>query len=361
VLQRAGCRKIELSRWVDNTTALVLAGAEISVRCLWGKTMIELGERHVLPGDGADIVVHVSGQGPLVILMHGWPEQSLSWRHQVPALVAAGYRVAVPDMRGYGESGKPHPVEAYALNHLADDMQAVAAGLGATRWVAVGHDWGAIVAWRCAIRHPSTVAAVFCMSVPHAPPPPIPFLDIIEALYPDRFFYMRYIQPEGVVEAEMENADLHDGLKRIYYSISGDGMRNRSGRHVPRESTLLESFDPAPPGPLPFMDDAELDLYVERFRAGGWRGPFNYYRNFPQNAADALAMGDSVVHQPSAFLYGALDPVMMFVPKQLETQRRMLKDMRAEIAVPEAGHWVQQEAPAAVNAAVIEFLKAVLF
>lgn len=320
-----------------------------------------LGERRVLPGAGIDMVVHVSGQGPLVILMHGWPEQSLSWRHQVPALVAAGYQVAVPDMRGYGESGKPHAVEDYALNLLADDMQAVASGLGAETWVAVGHDWGAIVAWRCAIRHPKTVRAVFCMSVPHAPPPPIPFLDIIEALYADRFFYMRYIQPEGVAEAEMEQSDQQAALKRIYYAISAEGMRNRSGRHVPRDSTLIDSFDPAPEAPLRFMPDAELAAYAERFRKGGWRGPFNYYRNFPRNADDARAMGDSVIHQPSGFLYGALDPVMMFVPKQLETQQRMLADLRAEISVPDAGHWVQQEAPEAVNEALLKFLEDVLF
>jgi pimeloyl-ACP methyl ester carboxylesterase len=319
-----------------------------------------LGERHVVASAGADIVVHVSGAGPLVVLMHGWPEQSLSWRHQVPALVAAGYRVAVPDMRGYGESGKPDAVAAYGLNRLADDMQAVAAALGAETWFAVGHDWGAIVAWRCALKHQHTVAAVFCMSVPHAPPPPIPFLDIIEALYPDRFFYIRYIQAEGVAEAEMEAADLTVGLKRIYHAISGEGMRTRSGRHVPRDATLLESFDPAPDGPLAFLPDDELALYVARFKAGGWRGPFNYYRNFPANAAEAVALGDNVVRQPSGFLYGALDPVILFVPGQLATQRRMLADMRAEIAVDGAGHWVQQEAPGAVNAALLEFLNGVV-
>jgi len=318
--------------------------------------MLSLGERHVLRGAGTDIVVHVSGQGPLVILMHGWPEQSLSWRHQVPALVAAGYRVAVPDMRGYGESGKPDAVQDYGLNLLADDMQAVAAGLGADTWFAVGHDWGAIVAWRCALKHPDTVAAVFCMSVPHSPPPPIPFLDIIDALYPDRFFYIRYIQKEGVAEAEMEAADLPVALKRIYHAISGEGMRTRSGRHVPLESTLLDSFDPAPAAPLAFLPDDELALYVARFKDGGWRGPFNYYRNFPANAAEAVALGDSVVKQPSGFLYGALDPVIMFVPGQLATQRRMLADMRAEVEVPGAGHWVQQEAPEIVNKALLEFL-----
>ena len=226
--------------------------------------------------------VDVQGEGPLVILMHGWPELALSWRHQVPALVAAGYRVAVPDMRGYGASDKPHETGAYTLDIIADDMAAIAQALGAGHWAAVGHDWGAPVAWRCALRFPDRVGAVFCLSVPHSAPPQIPFFDVIEKLYPDRFFYMRYFQDEGVAEAEFEAAGWEAALKRVYYMGSGEGVANRSGRHVPRDSTMLASVDDPPPGPLPFMSDEELAAYAAAFRAGGFRGPLSWYRNFPQ-------------------------------------------------------------------------------
>ena len=306
-----------------------------------------------------DLAVEVQGQGPLVVLMHGWPELGLSWRHQVPVLVAAGYQVAVPDMRGYGASGKPRETGAYTLDIIADDMKAVADHLGADRWVAVGHDWGAPVAWRCALRFPDAVAAVFCFSVPHSGPPPAPFFDIIERLYPDRFFYMRYFQDEGVAEAEFEASDWEQSLKRVYYSASGEGVGRRSGRHVPRDSTMLASMDEPPPGPLPFMTDDELHAYAAAFRAGGFRGPLSWYRNFPQNAADARAYGDNIIRQPAGFLAGDREPVLRMLPNQLENLRKMCADLRVEVSLPDAGHWVQQERPAEVNAALIGFLDSV--
>ena len=303
-----------------------------------------------------DLAVDVQGKGPLVILMHGWPELGLSWRHQIPALTAAGYQVAVPDMRGYGASDKPHETGAYTLDIIADDMRAVADHLGARRWVAVGHDWGAPAAWRCALRFPDAVAAVFCLSVPHSGPPPAPFFDIIERLYPDRFFYMRYFQDEGVAEAEFEASDWEQSLKRVYYWAGGEGVGKRSGRHVPRDSTMLASLDEPPPGPLGFMSDDELRAYAAAFRAGGFRGPLNWYRNFPQNAADARAYGDNIVRQPAGFLAGDREMVLRMLPNQLENLRRMCADLRVEVSLPGAGHWVQQERPAEVNAALIGFL-----
>ncbi len=303
-----------------------------------------------------ELAVKVEGEGPLVILMHGWPELGLSWRHQIPALVAAGYRVALPDMRGYGASSKPRETGAYTLDIIADDMRAVADHLGATRWVAVGHDWGAPVAWRCALRFPDAVAAVFGLSVPHSGPPPAPFFDIIEHLYPDRFFYIRYFQEEGVAEAEFEGSDWEQSLKRVYYSASGEGVGARSGRHVPRDSTMLASVDAPPPGPLGFMSDEELRAYADAFRAGGFRGPLSWYRNFPRNAADARAYGDNVIRQPAGFLAGDREMVLRMLPNQLENLRKMCADLRMEISLPGAGHWVQQERPAEVNAALVSFL-----
>lgn len=318
-----------------------------------------LGEPRITSNGGTAIRFHVAGQGKLVILMHGWPEQSFSWRHQVPALVAAGYQVATVDMRGYGASDKPEDPAAYRLNLIAQDIGAVADSLGAERWVSVGHDWGAIAAWRTALYSPQRVAAVFCMSVPHAGPPPIPFLQIIDHLYADKFFYIRYFQQVGVGEAELGAADTATALRQIYYTASGDGVRATRPRHVPRDATLLQAWEAPPPGPLPFLPDDELAVYAAAFDAGGWRGPLNWYRNFEANADDARALGDSVIHQPSGFLYGEFDPVLKFVSGQLETQSRYLTDLRSEVCVPGAGHWVQQEAPDAVNAALLAFLEKV--
>ena len=238
-------------------------------------------------------------------------------------------------------------------------MQAVAAALGARRWVAVGHDWGAPCAWRCALRFPENVAAVLGMSVPHSGPPPIPFMDIIDKRYPDRFFYMRYFQALGVAEAELDEADLIAGLRRIYWSASGPGVISGANRPAPRDSQLLESFAEAPPGPLPFMSDAELEQYAAAFRQGGWRGPLNWYRNFDRNAADARAYGNNVVHQPAGFLAGEFEVVLAMLPGQLENQRALCADLRMERRPAGAGHWIQQERPKETNAALLEFLASV--
>lgn len=314
----------------------------------------------IIAANGINLSVTVQGEGPLVILMHGWPELALSWRHQIPALVAAGYQVAAPDMRGYGDSDKPHETAAYTLDIIADDMEAIAAHLGAVKWVAIGHDWGAPVAWRCALRFPNQVAAVFCLSVPHSGPPPIPFFDIIEARYPDQFFYMRYFQQEGVAEAEFEQAGWIPALKRVFYMGSGQGVANRSGRRVPRDSTMLASVDDPPPGPMPFMSDDELHQYAAAFEKSGFRGPLSWYRNFPQNAADARAYGDNVIHQPAGFLAGDREMVLAMLPGQLENLRQKCTDLRAEIILKgDVGHWVQQERPNEVNEALITFLNGV--
>jgi pimeloyl-ACP methyl ester carboxylesterase len=317
-----------------------------------------MGVTRSIRGAGVDLSVAVAGEGPLVILMHGWPELGLSWRHQVPALVAAGWQVAVPDMRGYGASGKPEDPAAYTLNTVAQDMGAIAQALGARRWVSVGHDWGAIAAWRCALYYPEQVAAVCGMSVPHAAPSPVSVMDLIDKLYPDRFFYIRYFQQLGAGEAELA-ADPRAALKQIFYGGGGDGVRAHKPRRSPREAGLLEAWDAAPEGELPFLPDAELDLYAAAFAAGGWRGPLNWYRNFDQNADDARALGDNIIRQPSAFLAGELDAVLQFWPGQLEHMRAHLADLRLEVRPKGVGHWLQQEAPQETNASLLQFLASV--
>jgi pimeloyl-ACP methyl ester carboxylesterase len=323
-----------------------------------------LGQRRTIAGAGIPLSVSVAGAGPLVILMHGWPEQSFSWRHQVPALTSAGWQVATPDMRGYGQSGKPENPDAYTLNTIAQDMGAIADALGAGRFVVVGHDWGAIAAWRCALYYPDRVAAVCGMSVPHAAPTPVSIMQIVDSLYPDRFFYIRFFQDIGVGEAELTAADTKAALKQIYYAASGAGVAAHKPRHTPRDAKLLESWDQAPPGDLPFLSDTELTAYADAFRAGGWRGPLNWYRNFDRNADDARALGDNIIRQPSAFIAGTHDPVLQFWPGQLEHMRANLADLRMEVRPSGAGHWVQQEAPEETNKALLEFLgkvKGVLF
>ena len=313
---------------------------------------------HRISNGPVTLSVRVEGDGPLVVLMHGWPELGLSWRHQVPALTAAGYRVAVPDMRGYGRSDKPPEAAAYTLDTIADDMAAIAASLGAPRWFAVGHDWGALAAWRCALRFPEQVAGVFCLSVPHSRPSSTSLLHIIDAVYPERFFYIRYFQTPGVAEQEFADAGMAAVLKRVFHMASGEGVAARSSRNVPRDSPMLASMGDPPDGPLSFLSDDELAAYASAFETGGMQGPLNWYRNFDRNSADAKAYGDNIIRQPAGFLAGDRDPVLAMLPGQLEHMRTAIADLRVEKLVPDAGHWIQQERPAATNDALIDFLGA---
>jgi len=302
----------------------------------------------------------VGGGGPLVILMHGWPDLALSWRHQLRPLAEAGYTVAAPDMRGYGESSKPTDVAAYALEQAAGDMAAIARALGARRWVAVGHDWGAAVAWRCALRYPDEVAAVFGMSVPHNAPPPgrasVPTDVVLDHLYPDTFVYPRYFQEVGAPEAELER-DVRAALKQSFFSLSGDAPAGDWTAVRPPTAGVLDGLTPPPPGPLSFMPDDVLDQYAAAFEAGGFFGPLSWYRNFGANAAAADALGDQVIRQPAGWLVGDKEIVTAMFPGTVEAQRRSLADLRVEVDVRGgAGHWVQQERPEIVTQSLLGFL-----
>jgi pimeloyl-ACP methyl ester carboxylesterase len=298
----------------------------------------------------------VAGSGPLVILMHGWPELGISWRHQILPLAQAGFTVAAPDMRGYGGSSKPEDPAAYRIDTMADDMAAIADGLGHQRWVSVGHDWGSPVAWRTALRFPDRVAAVFSLSVPHSGRPPMQITDTFDIMYPNRFYYIRYFQGIGPGEAELER-DPRDALKRVYFSLSGDAPQDDWLAMRPIEGPLLPGLAPPPPGPLSFMTDAVLDTYTDAFVKGGFFGPISWYRNFERDYVDLAAYGDNVIHQPSGFLCGDKEIVLSMVPNALERQRTLLSDLRMETVLPGAGHWIQQERPQEVTDALVAFLR----
>lgn len=310
---------------------------------------------HLIPtSDDVTLSVVVEGEGPLVILMHGWPELGLSYRHQIGPIAAAGYTVAVPDMRGYGGSSKPADAAAYSIDTHADDMAAIAAALGHKRWVSVGHDWGSPVAWRVAQRFPDQVAAVFSLSVPHRSPATISANEWFDAVYPNRFYYMRYFQAIGPAEAELER-DPRDSLKRVFYALSGDVPFGEWLKVRPIDDPLLKGLTPPPEGPLSFMTDDELDAYAEQFRKGGFFGPVSWYRNWDANEAQARAY-DPIIHQPVGFLCGDREIVLLMFDNGLEAQRALCPDMRMERILPGAGHWIQQERPAEVTAALLEFL-----
>lgn len=306
--------------------------------------------------NGITLRAAVEGEGPMILLVHGWPELWYSWRHQIRPLAAAGYRVVVPDVRGYGGSDKPEPVDAYAMAEIMADLIGLIDTMGEERAILIGHDWGASICWNTAALHAERVSAVAALSVPYRKRAEVSHIEIWRKLYAGKFFYQLYFQEEGVVEAELE-ADVRTALRKIYYSISGDAPSLDSWFDRPVEGGMLDPM--TDPSPFPaWMTAEDLDYFVAAFEAGGFRGPTNRYRNQTRDFEELPAMGANPVRQPSCFIGGEKDVVRRFVPGRdmYENIDQNCTDLRLSRLIPSAGHWVQQEAPEAVNDALLEFL-----
>ena len=307
--------------------------------------------------NGIRLRVALTGTGPLVVLVHGWPESWYSWRHQIPFLAEAGYRVAALDVRGYGGSDKPKAVEAYAIKEMCADIAGLITALGETQAILVGHDWGAPIVWNTALFHPEKVRAVAGLSVPHLGRGPAPRIELFRKIYKDRFFYQLYFQEPGVAEAELE-ADVRSSLRKIYYWASGEAMREGLRVDKPADARLLDGLPD--PEPLPaWLTQADLDYYAGEFQRSGFRGPLNRYRTSELDFAQQAAVADRRIEQPAAFIGGSLDPVLRFVPgvDMIEAMRARVTDLRLVRLIEQAGHWVQQERPTEVNDALATFLR----
>ncbi len=318
-------------------------------------------EFRILKANGLQHRVAVSGPeyGPLVLLVHGFPESWYSWRHQIRALAEAGYRVAAPDVRGYGGTDKPHEIEAYAIEALASDMAEIAAALSPGKpAVIIGHDWGAPIAWTSALVHPERFRAVCGMSVPHVPPGPMAGLDLFRKVFTDqgRFFYIVYFQDEGVGEAELE-ADPAATIRKFYYSISGDAPDGAWPLDKAHGEPLLKGL-PEPAMPLPWLSEADVAYYAGQFAASGFRGPLNRYRNSHRDHDFLSSLPSHVIGQPSLFIGGTRDPVLSFYPGDpIEAMRPCLPDLRAAHILDGCGHWTQQERAEPVNALLLDWLE----
>jgi pimeloyl-ACP methyl ester carboxylesterase len=290
-----------------------------------------------VPTNGIQLSVRVAGRGPAVVLAHGFPELGYSWRHQVPALVAAGYRVIVPDLRGYGRSSQPAGVESYDVLTVGRDLTGLLDALGEDDAAFVGHDWGAAVVWSLALAHPGRVRGVAGLSVPFTPPPPVAPLSILRRRHGDDF-YIAWFQEPGVAEAVLAR----DVRRTMLLALTG-------------RATKRELADPetAPP-PLPaWMTPADLDVYVAAYESSGFTGALNYYRNIDRNWELSQSL-PARIDRPAMFLTGSLDAVATFTPA--DRLPEVASDLRANIVLDGAGHWVQQERAADVNAALLAFL-----
>jgi pimeloyl-ACP methyl ester carboxylesterase len=298
----------------------------------------------------------VAGEGPLILCVHGFPELWWSWRHQLAHFSALGFTVAALDVRGYGGSSRPGEVAAYAMRALAGDVAAVIDALGEGRAILFGHDWGAPIVWNTALLHPDKVRAVAGLSVPYAPRGQASFLSIAKALYADRFFYQIYFQ-EAAAEAELER-DPRVTLRKLYYSLSGDAPAGSLLGDQPKEGGLLHRLIDPEIFPA-WMSEADLEVFVAAFTASGFRGPLNRYRAQDIDFEEMAPFAGAPVTQPAAFIAGDKDPVRSFIPglDLYAAPGAALTDFRGATILPGIGHWVQQEAPQATNAALEAFVR----
>lgn len=306
--------------------------------------------------NGLSLRAAVEGDGPLVIMMHGWPELWYSWRHQIKPIVQAGYRVVAPDVRGYGGSDKPHDVEAYDMVNMMADVIGIIDAFGEDTAILVGHDWGAPICWNTAALHPDRISAVAALSVPYSKRGKVSGIDLWRRIYRDKFFYQLYFQTEGVAESELE-ADVRTSLRKIYFALSGDAPSLDSWLQRPAGGTLLEALTNPQSFPS-WLTPEDLDYFTANFEASGFRGPINRYRNQERDFVKLPDMGVRPVAQPSCFIAGGKDIVRRFVPDHdlYEDVAMNCTDLRVNRIIDGAGHWVQQEAPREVNAALLEFL-----
>jgi pimeloyl-ACP methyl ester carboxylesterase len=292
--------------------------------------------RRTVPVNGIELSLIDEGEGETIVLCHGFPELAYSWRRQIPALVGAGYRVLAPDMRGYGDSSVPADPDAYDVLTLCGDVCGLLDAVGEESAIVIGHDWGAAVAWQLAQVHPERVRAVAGLSVPFIPRPPAPPIPILRANLGEDFYIVWFQEPGAA-----DSAFARDVRATLTSS-----------------SQWARGWAPAPDSrPAPWQSEAELAVYVEAFTRTGFTGGMNWYRNLDRNWELTEPFGQWRIEQPAMFLTGELDRVRAFMPA--EAMDGWVTDLRTNIVVPGAGHWVQQQAPEIVNAAVLDFLAGV--
>jgi epoxide hydrolase A/B len=304
--------------------------------------------------------VAVEGSGPLVLMVHGFPESWYSWRHQMGPIAGAGFTAAAIDVRGYGGSDKPHAAEDYRMECMTGDVAGVIEALspGAPA-VLIGHDWGAPIVWNTALIRPDRVRAVAGLSVPYVGIPQRSFRELYEYLFTARgkFFYQHYFQAEGVAEAELE-ADVRGAIRRFYYSCSGDAPEGSwpAGKVV--GDTLLKGLEDPDVFPA-WLTPEDLDYFVSEFERSGFRGPLNRYRNHDRDFEYLRRFEGRKIMQPALFIGGTSDLVLkMFGPVDLVAMMKAeIPDLRGADLLPGCGHWTQQERPAEVNERLLQWLK----
>lgn len=341
-------------------------------------------EHRQIEANGIRLHIALQGEGPLVVLCHGFPGLWYGWRHQMRALAEAGYRAVALDQRGYGRSDRPLAVESYDSDHAVGDLLGVLDALGESRAVFVGHDFGAPQVWNLAVRHPERVRGVAALSCPYdfdlagrggagSHPPadavyPRGFAlphrapsECFAAIAKQHFIHLHYFQAIGPAEREL-GPRVREFLTRLYWALSARGQLADWSRYPSEGTGYLDVLAPAPPLPWPWMSEADMSVLVAEYERAGpglaFIGGLNSYRVADRNWALGARHADARVERPAVFISGARDPVLQMVgDTALEIMRERVPDLRGLHLIDDAGHFVQVEQPEATNRALLAFLE----
>jgi pimeloyl-ACP methyl ester carboxylesterase len=261
--------------------------------------------------------------------------------------------VIAPDQRGYGRSSAPDAVDDYDIHALTGDLVAIIDDADEEQAIVVGHDFGAIVAWNLAVLQPERVRAVVGMSVPFIPRPPMAPIAMLRAMLGDSFFYMVYFQDPGVADAEL-GADPARTMGRLYAGATMSDDATPDPSFLANDGRGFVDRIPEPDRLPDWLTQAELDHYVAEFTRTGYTGAINWYRNLDRNWESTEELADAHVRMPSLFIGGSRDPVLVMAPPAAGAA--FLDDHRGDVIVDGPGHWVHQEQPDPVNAALLDFL-----
>lgn len=318
-------------------------------------------EFRMIDAAGVQIRAVVKGSGPLVLMVHGFPESWYSYRHQIDPIAEAGFTACAIDMRGYGGSQKFQNVSDYDTEATIRDVMGVADALSPDKAVIlVGHDWGAPTVYNATLLHADRVAAMATMSVTYQGPPERDFAIVMKEMFDDknRFFYQSYFREPGIAEAAFD-PNPREFLTKFYYAISGDAQRGTWPMNATSKDAINDIL-PAPPGFGAWMSDADMDYYVAEFTRSGFFGPLSRYRNHTRDFNFLQKTKGRTIDQPSFFIAGDKDGAFNMMNSQydpLVSMRKFVTNLEGGHVLPGCGHWTQQERPKDVNALLVPWLK----
>jgi pimeloyl-ACP methyl ester carboxylesterase len=307
-------------------------------------------EARFIKANGIRMATFEQGEGPAVILVHGFPELAYSWRHQIPALAAAGFRAIAPDMRGYGQSDGPVGVEQYGVTNLIDDLCGLLDALELDKAIFVGHDWGAIVLWQMAMRPPERMEKLIALNIPHFPRPPIDPIEAMRHRLGDDFYIVNFQDSD-----EADRAFAEDPTHFFNMMMRKNQISRALFKLLPKKMktlSLLKIMRRKEASGDPLLSEEERDYYANAFTKSGFTNPINWYRNWTQNWLEQMDL-DQHIKVPTLFI-GADDDVIIS-PEQIDAMKPLVSDLTIETLKP-CGHWTQQERPDDVNRLIIDWL-----